>query len=99
LRIGTRSPPAAAQTWPAADAFPGTIDGVEVGPRGHAVYTGRVNACGHPAIAVPSAPDADAMPFGVKIVGDLFAEETLLDLAENCDAAGPGRRRPALAAT
>lgn len=91
------TPSAASQPWPAGEGFPTEIDGVEVGPRGHAVYTGWVNLCGHPAITVPAAPDGDGMPIGVQIIGDLFAEETLLDLAERYEADGPGWRWPALA--
>ena len=91
------TPSAAAQPWPAAEAFPIEIDGVEVGPRGHAVYTGWVNLCGHPAITVPAAADDEGMPIGVQIIGDLFSEETLLDLAERYEAGGPGWRWPALA--
>jgi aspartyl-tRNA(Asn)/glutamyl-tRNA(Gln) amidotransferase subunit A len=90
------TPSAAAQPWPAGEAFPTEIDGVEVGPRGHAVFTGWVNLCGHPAITVPAAPDGDGMPIGVQIIGDLFAEETLLDLAGRYEAGGPGWRWPAL---
>jgi len=81
------TPTAAAQPWPAGQPFPQEIDGKPVGPRGHAIYTGWVNATGHPAIALPAAPDAEGLPVGYQLIGDLGAEPLLLDLAETAAAA------------
>lgn len=85
------TPSCAAQPWSAGLAYPTEIDGRPVGPRGHAVYTGWVNASGHPAVAVPSEPDAENMPVGFQLVGDLGSEEQLLQVAQafgDADAAG-----------
>ncbi len=81
------TPSAAAQPWPAEMSHPDVIDGQTVGGRGHAIYTGWVNAVGHPAIAVPADADAKGLPIGVQLVGDLGQETQLLDLAESVTAA------------
>ena len=72
-------PSSAAMPWPATEAFPPVIDGEAVGPRGHAVYTGWINAAGLPAIGLP-APST-GLPIGVQLVGDMGSEDRLLQLA------------------
>lgn len=91
-------PATAAQPWPAREAYPPLIDGRPVGPRGHAVFTGWVNAIGHPAIALPADPDPAGMPIGFQLVADLGGEELLLALAQAYeDKAGFPECWPALA--
>ncbi|MGP6089391.1 amidase [Antarctobacter jejuensis] len=81
-------PTAAAMPWPAAIAYPAQIDGQPVGPRGHAIYTGWVNAAGLPALAFP-AGQGGALPIGMQLIGDMGAEPLLLGLGTMLDA-GPG---------
>ncbi len=80
------TPSAAALPWPAATPYPERIDGQEVGPRGHAAYTGWVNACGHPAINLPSAVSSGGLPIGFQLVGRYGADRDLLDLAAQYEA-------------
>ncbi|WP_417725529.1 amidase [Salipiger sp.] len=77
-------PTAAAPPWPAGDAFPPRIDGQEVGPRGHAVYTGWVNAAGLPALAFPAGL-SEGLPVGMQLVADHGGEDALLAVAQTLD--------------
>jgi aspartyl-tRNA(Asn)/glutamyl-tRNA(Gln) amidotransferase subunit A len=86
-------PACAAMPWPADTAWPDRIDGEEVGPRGHAVYTGWVNGCGHPAVAIPAQPAPDGMPIGFQLIGDLGSEVQLLSVAADFEARIGGWKR------
>jgi len=90
-------PSAAALPWKAQDAYPTHIDGHEVGPRGHAVYTGWVNAAGLPGLALPCEPSREGLPIGMQLVGRYGSDDLLLDLGAAYEAAHPwADRRPAL---
>jgi aspartyl-tRNA(Asn)/glutamyl-tRNA(Gln) amidotransferase subunit A len=92
------TPSAAALPWPAEQPYPELIDGKKVGPRGHAVYTGWVNACGIPAINLPCAPSKRGMPIGFQLAAAFGAEELLLEIGMRYQAANPWRSRwPAIA--
>jgi len=74
------TPAAAAQPWAADTAFPDTIDGQPVGPRGHAIFTGWVNAAGLPAVALPSGLSPAGMPMGIQCIAAHGRDELLLAL-------------------
>lgn len=82
-------PSAAALPWAADQAFPRCIDNQEVGPRGHAVYTGWVNAAGLPALAVPGAPSVEGLPIGLQLIGPYGSDDALLELGAAYEAAAP----------
>jgi aspartyl-tRNA(Asn)/glutamyl-tRNA(Gln) amidotransferase subunit A len=86
-------PSAAALPWPAEDAYPPEIDGQQVGPRGHAVYTGWVNAAGLPALALPCTPSREGLPIGMQVIGPYGADAMLLDLGEAFEVAQPWAQR------
>jgi aspartyl-tRNA(Asn)/glutamyl-tRNA(Gln) amidotransferase subunit A len=76
------TPSIAALAWPKKDSHPPEIDGIPVGPRGHAIYTGWVNAAGLPALALPSEPALDGRQIGVQLVGAFGADRLLIALGE-----------------
>jgi aspartyl-tRNA(Asn)/glutamyl-tRNA(Gln) amidotransferase subunit A len=82
-------PSAAALPWPAELAYPSRIDGQEAGPRGHAVYTGWVNAAGLPALALPCAPSREGLPIGMQLIGRFGGDDQLLALGSSYEAARP----------
>lgn len=83
------TPSAAALPWSTELEFPPEIDGKAVGPRGHAIFTGWVNALGVPALAVPVQPSSAGLPIGIQIVGRYGADQSLLELGQRFEAAHP----------
>lgn len=79
------TPTCAAMPWSTAIPFPTEIDHQPIGPRGSAVYTGWVNACGHPAISVPGPMSEQSMPIGTQFVGNFGRDELLLRLAQQIE--------------
>ena len=79
------TPTSAAMPWRTGVPFPSEIDGIPVGPRGPAVFSGWVNACGHPAISVPAPRAPGDLPIGVQIAADMGQEALLLRLARQVE--------------
>ena len=82
-------PAAAALPWPAELAYPEVIAGRPAGPRGHAVYTGWVNAAGLPGLALPCEPSSAGLPIGLQLIGAHGADDELLDLGAAYEPACP----------
>lgn len=82
-------PSAAALPWPSEQVYPSEIAGQSVGPRGHAVFTGWINAAGLPAISLPTAPAPSGLPIGLQLVGAYGSDDALLDLAASFEAQAP----------
>jgi aspartyl-tRNA(Asn)/glutamyl-tRNA(Gln) amidotransferase subunit A len=83
------TPATAALPWSADEAYPPQIEGRLVGPRGHAIYTGWVNAAGLPGLALPCAPSRKGLPIGLQLVGAYGADQQLLTLGTSFEAAAP----------
>jgi aspartyl-tRNA(Asn)/glutamyl-tRNA(Gln) amidotransferase subunit A len=83
------TPTAAALPWPAAATHPATIDGLPVGPRGHAVFTALANAAGIPAISIPCQPSRDGLPIGFQLIAGFGADARLLQVAAQYEQAHP----------
>jgi amidase len=63
-----------------------------------APYTWLFNVTGQPAISLPAGFGEDGLPSAVQLVGHPLAEETLLQVGAQLEAARPwAARRPALA--
>ena len=91
------TPATAALPWPIAHTHPTHIAGREVGPRGHAIFTGFVNAAGLPAISLPCAPTAAGLPNGLQMVGRWGEDGMLCAVAREYETARPWQSRwPAL---
>ncbi len=83
LAIGPTTPCTA---WPIDLLAPPTIDGVSVGPRGHAVFTPMFNHARQPAISIPVGKDRDGMPIGMQIVAPRGQDWMVLDAASRMAA-------------
>jgi aspartyl-tRNA(Asn)/glutamyl-tRNA(Gln) amidotransferase subunit A len=71
-------PATAALAWPAHEAFPPSIDGKPVGPRGHAIFTGWMNVAGLAAATIPIAMTNDAGGVGMQFVAATGRDMDLL---------------------
>ncbi|UIF90202.1 amidase [Cupriavidus sp. UYPR2.512] len=82
------TPAAAALPWPAAQSHPPVIEGREVGPRGHAIFTAFANAAGLPAISLPCG-EAEGLPVGIQLVAAPAEDALLLAIARQFEQAFP----------
>jgi aspartyl-tRNA(Asn)/glutamyl-tRNA(Gln) amidotransferase subunit A len=83
------TPTAAALPWPADQAYPATIGGQGVGPRGHAIFTAFANMAGCPGISVPAERSIRGLPIGFQLVGTLGSDELLCALASQYERVCP----------
>ena len=81
------TPSAAALPWTAEQTHPPMIDGRQVGPRGHAVFTAWVNAAGLPALALPCEPSSEGLPIGLQFVAGFGRDTELLSFGERIESA------------
>lgn len=75
------SPTIAALAWDARQPYPDTIDGQDVGPRGHAIFTAWANVAGLPALNVPLAMTEDGGGIGVQIIAAPGRDRALIEFA------------------
>lgn len=80
------TPTIAAPAWAAEQRYPETIDGEAVGPRGHAVFTGWVNAVGSASINLPLPVSYLAPRAGMQLVAPSGREEGLFSVAQRYQA-------------
>jgi len=76
------TPTTAAMPWPARESYPKIIDGKDVGPRGHAVFTPVANALGLPAISLPCRVERGAVPIGFQVFAAWNGDRQLLQFAQ-----------------
>jgi aspartyl-tRNA(Asn)/glutamyl-tRNA(Gln) amidotransferase subunit A len=81
--------------WPLDQLGPPMIEGQEVTPRGHAVFTPIFNHTFVPACSVPCDVGPDGLPIGLQIVGRRFEDELVIAAAAAIEkASAAGGRRP-----
>ncbi len=76
--------------WPLPALGPATIEGRDVSPRGHAVFTPIFNHTYLPACSVPCGFDRLGLPIGLQIVGRRLADFRVLALAAMVEAGSDG---------
>lgn len=87
------TPAAAAPPWPIEQSHPVVIADRAVGPRGHAVFTGFVNAAGLPAVALPCSPLSSGIPAGFQLIGRWGEDGLLCSVARQYELAQPWAAR------
>ena len=72
--------------WPNDRLGPEQIGGVEVAPRGHAVFTPLFNHAKVPAISIPCGRGRDRLPFGLQIVAPRGYDDRVLGFAATAES-------------
>ena len=75
------APTAPCVAWPLRDLGPKRIGGIEVPPRGHAVFTPLINHALAPAISIPCGRGRDGLPVGLQIIARRGAYHRVLAAA------------------
>jgi aspartyl-tRNA(Asn)/glutamyl-tRNA(Gln) amidotransferase subunit A len=76
------TPATAALAWANPYTHPETIDGQRVGARGHALFSGWVNAAGLPAVALPVGLSASGKPYGIQVIARRGHDDWLIHIAK-----------------
>jgi len=80
------APTAPCVSWPLTELGPRRIGGVEVTPRGHAIFTPLINHALASAISIPSGRGRDGLPIGLQIIGPRGADHRVLAAAMSAEA-------------
>jgi aspartyl-tRNA(Asn)/glutamyl-tRNA(Gln) amidotransferase subunit A len=78
-------PTAPCVAWPLIELGPKRIGGVEVPPRGHAVFTPLFNHALVPAISIPCGRGRDGLPVGLQIVSRRGHDRAVLAAAAEAE--------------
>lgn len=87
------TPTSAAPPWPVDRLFPDRVDGRPGTVRSAGIFATWVNACGYPAISLPTEPADDGRPIGLQIVARTGQDALLLDLASRFEERAPWSHR------
>ncbi len=87
------TPTSATPAWPLGRLFPEQIDGRPGTVRSASIFATWVNACGYPAISLPTEPDVDGRPIGLQIIARAGQDALLLDLAAQFERVAPWAHR------
>jgi aspartyl-tRNA(Asn)/glutamyl-tRNA(Gln) amidotransferase subunit A len=78
-------PTAPCVAWPLTELGPKQIGGVDVPPRGHAVFTPLFNHALVPAISIPCGRGRDGLPVGLQMVARRGRDRTVLAAAAEAE--------------